>query len=75
VTLVASVSDPDGDITEIEWFSSDQGYLGSGETLTASLSTMGSDAAQPYITVRVTDATGNIAESRTQLIVWLPSDE
>jgi len=75
VTLQANVSDPDGDVSKVEWFSSDQGYLGSGATLQAALSTMGSDAAQPYVTVRVTDAAGNVAESRIQLIVWLPSDE
>jgi hypothetical protein len=75
VTLQAGASDPDGDIASIEWFSSDQGFLGSGATLQAALSTMGSDAAQPYVTVRVTDAAGNVTESRVQLVVWLPSDE
>lgn len=75
VTLQATVSDPDGDIVKIEWFSSDQGYLGEGVELSANLSTLLSDAAQPYITVRVTDSAGNVTEQQIQLILWIPSDE
>jgi hypothetical protein len=75
VTLNASVGDPDGDIAAIEWYSSDEGYLGAGATLDVALSTMGTDVAQPLITVRVIDSFGNMTEQQIQLIVRIPSDE
>ena len=74
VPLEANGSDPDGDEVTYEWYSSDQGYLGSGSKLTVPLSTMGSDAAQPFITVVMTDGHGNRTEKRIQLIVWIPSE-
>lgn len=74
VDLQASGTDPDGDAITYEWYSSDQGYLGTGEQLSAALSTMGSDAAQPVITLVMTDGNGNVTETQIQLIVWIPSE-
>ena len=75
-TLGASVSDPDGDIASIEWFTNGD-PLGTGQTLDVRLSAsaQGSDVAVHTITLRVTDWAGNVTEQQVQLIVWIPSDE
>lgn len=74
VQLSASASDPDLDDIEIEWFSDVDGYLGSGASVAARLTTRG-DVSQPNIRVRVTDAFGAVAEAAISLIVWIPSAE
>lgn len=75
VSLVADVSDLDGDVVAIEWFSSDEGYLGSGATLSPRIHTIDSDSSQPTLTLRVTDSEGNVVETSVQVIVWIPSDQ
>lgn len=74
VALSADLSDPDGDPVTLEWFSSDQGFLGTGESLTALLLVPRGDTAQPYITARATDRWGATSETQIQIIVWVPSD-
>lgn len=75
VTFVAEVTDPEGDPVVVDWYSSDEGYLGSGLTITVRIHTLGSDSAQPYITARATDTTGAVGEDTIQIIVWIPSDQ
>ncbi len=74
VSLSAIVSDPDGDDLTVQWFSSDQGALGTGESIIATLSTGQFDSAQPVITARATDQWGVAAEASVHIIVWIPSD-
>ncbi len=73
VSMSAAISDPDGDRVTIDWFSSLSGYLGTGEFVTASLTTI-YDSSQPFITARATDEHGATAEALIQVIVWVPSD-
>ena len=68
------VSDPDGDGFTVEWFSSDEGFLGTGESLIVVLYTGQFDAAQPHITARATDQWGAVSEDVVQIVVWIPSD-
>ena len=74
VSLAAVVSDPDGDEFTVEWVSSDQGFLGTGESLIVVLRTGQFDAAQPHITARATDQWGVVSEDVVQIVVWIPSD-
>lgn len=74
VGLSASVSDPDGDSYTVEWFSSDDGFLGSGQSISAALSPV-LDTGQPTITARVTDAGGAVSQASVSVIVWIRSDE
>ena len=74
VSLAAVVSDPDGDEFTVEWFSSDQGFLGTGESLIVVLRTGQFDAAQPHITARATDQGGVVSEDVGEIVVWIPSD-
>lgn len=74
VSFSASVSDPEGDGYTIEWFSSLDGYLGSGASISARLRPRG-DASQPVITAVVTDVTGARGEASVQVVVWIPSDQ
>ena len=74
VSLAAVVSDPDGDEFTVEWFSSDEGFLGTGESLIVVLHTGQFDAAQPHITARATDQWGVVSEDVVQIVVWIPSD-
>jgi hypothetical protein len=74
VSLSAIVSDPNGDDFVVQWFSSDQGALGTGESIVAILSTGQFDSAQPFITARATDQWGVTTEASVQIIVWIPSD-
>lgn len=74
VSLAATVSDPDSDPFTVEWFSSHEGFLGTGESLTVVLHTGQFDSAQPRITARATDKWGAVAESSVQIVVWIPSD-
>lgn len=74
VALSAAVSDPNGDRVNVEWYSSDEGYLGSGESITAMLHTGNFDSAQPRITARAIDQWNTAAEATVQIIVWIPSD-
>jgi hypothetical protein len=73
VTLTATATDADGDPVTIEWYSSDQGYLGSGASISAFLNTINSDASQPIITARAIDQWGASSDSSVQVIVWIPS--
>lgn len=73
VTLTATATDADGDPVTIEWYSSDQGYLGSGASISAFLNTINSDASQPIITARAIDQWGVSSDSSVQVIVWIPS--
>lgn len=73
VTLSATATDADGDPVTIEWYSSDQGYLGSGASISAFLNTINSDASQPIITARAIDQWGVSSDSSVQVIVWIPS--
>ena len=73
VSMSASAVDPDGDPVTIDWFSSVSGYLGTGESITASLITI-YDSSQPFITARATDPYGATSEATIQIIVWVPSD-
>lgn len=75
VTFTAEVSDPEGDSFTVEWFSSQEGYLGTGETIAARVHTIGSDSSQPFITARAIDSTGAVGEDTIQIIVWIPSDQ
>lgn len=74
VTFSATASDPDGDPVTVRWYSSRDGLLGEGETITATLYTV-FDSSQPYITARATDPYGGVATDTIQVIVWIPSDE
>jgi hypothetical protein len=71
--MSANAVDPDGDPVTIDWYSSLSGYLGTGESITASLTTI-SDSSQPFITARATDPFGATSEASIQIIVWVPSD-
>ena len=73
VSMSANAVDPDGDEVTIDWYSSLSGYLGTGESITASLVTI-SDSSQPFITARATDPYGATSEDTIQIIVWVPSD-
>ncbi len=73
IAFTADATDPNGDPITVEWFSSDEGLLGTGANLTATVHTIGSDSSQPFITVRVTDQWGQVTESQIQIIVWIPS--
>jgi hypothetical protein len=72
--MVAVVSDPDGDPVTVEWISSDEGSLGTGESIVATVHTGEFDAAQPQITARATDQWGAVSEATVQIIVVIPSD-
>jgi hypothetical protein len=74
VSLSALVSDPNGDPVTVQWISSDEGYLGSGESIIAVLHTGLYDSAQPRITARVIDQWNTATEATIQVIVWIPSD-
>jgi hypothetical protein len=74
VSLAATVSDPDGDTVTVDWVSSDQGSLGTGESIIATVYTGEFDAAQPHITARATDQWGATTEATIQIIVVIPSD-
>jgi hypothetical protein len=74
VSLSAIVSDPNGDDFVVQWFSSDEGALGTGESIVAILRTGQFDSAQPIITARATDQWGVTTETSVQIIVWIPSD-
>ncbi len=74
VSLSASIAQFDNDSVTVEWFSSEEGFLGAGETIIATIHTGQSDAAQPHITVRATDQQGMVGEATIQIIVFIPSD-
>lgn len=74
VALSAIASDPNGDVIIVTWSSSTQGFLGTGESIVAFLSTGGSDASQPVITATATDQWGAATPESVQIIVWIPSD-
>jgi hypothetical protein len=74
VFFSASVSDPNRDRVTVRWFSSDDGYLGSGEQIVAILYTGQSDSAQPRITARATDRWGATTETSVQVSPWICSD-
>ena len=74
VSLSAVVSDPNGDDVSVQWFSSDEGALGTGESIVAILHTGQFDSAQPVITARATDQWGVTTEASVQILVWIPSD-
>lgn len=74
VPLTANVTDPEGDAFTVDWFSSLDGYIGSGRSITAGLSP-DLDTSQPVITARATDVTGAVGEGSIQIIVWIRSDE
>lgn len=73
VTLTASATDADGDPVTIEWYSSLEGYLGSGTSISVMLNTIDSDSSQPVITARAIDQWGVSTDSSIQVIVWIPS--
>ena len=74
ITFSAAASDSDGDPIAVRWYSSIEGFLGSGTTVTATIHTQGSDSTQPFITARVTDQWGVATEAQIQIIVSIPSD-
>jgi hypothetical protein len=73
VTLTATATDADGDPVTIEWYSSMEGYLGSGTSISVTLHTIDSDSSQPIITARAIDQWGVSSDSSIQVIVWIPS--
>ena len=74
VSLSANVSDSNRDHVTVRWFSSDDGYLGTGESIVATLHTGQSDSAQPFITARATDRWGATTAASVQVSPWNPSD-
>jgi hypothetical protein len=74
VSLSADVSDPDRDHVTLQWFSSDGGYLGTGKSIVAKLSTGQSGSSQPWVTARATDRWGAVTETSVQVNCWIPSD-
>ena len=74
VALSAIASDRNGDELTVTWSSSTQGFLGTGESIVAFLSTGGSDASQPVITATAFDQWGATTSESVQIIVWIPSD-
>lgn len=74
VVLSSIASDPNGDDVTVTWSSSTQGFLGTGESIVAWLSTGKSDASQPVITATATDQWGTASSESVQIIVWIPSD-
>ena len=74
VEFEAEASDPDGDEFTVEWFSSDEGFLGTGTEISATLHTIRSDVAHPVITARATDEWGAVSEAQIQILIWIPSD-
>jgi hypothetical protein len=74
ITFTALANDTDGDPVTVQWYSSLEGYLGAGATLTATIYTQGSDSTQPFITARATDQWGVEATATIQIIVWIPSE-
>ena len=74
VSLSAVVSDPNGDPVTVQWISSDEGYLGTGESIIAVLHTGNYDSAQPRITARAIDQWNTTTEATVQIIVWILSD-
>lgn len=74
VTLTADVDEPDGDGLTLEWFSNDQGYLGSSPSFTAFLIVPNGKSAQPVITSRATDQWGSVAEDSIDIVIAVPSD-
>jgi hypothetical protein len=74
VALSSIASDPNGDTVTVTWSSSTQGFLGTGESIVAWLSTGKSDASQPVITATATDQWGTATSVSVQIIVWIPSD-
>lgn len=74
VSFSAIVSDPNGDHVTVRWFSSDDGYLGTGEQIVAILHTGQSDSAQPRITARATDRWGATTVASVQVSPWICSD-
>ena len=75
VTLTATASDPDGQaITSYHWYSSDQGFLGSGTPLTVTLAIpLGQTSAQPYISVVATASDGYFSGAEIQIKLIRPS--
>jgi hypothetical protein len=73
VTLTATATDADGDPVTIEWYSSMEGYLGSGDSISVMLHTIDSDSSQPIITARAIDQWGVSTDASVQVIVWIPS--
>lgn len=73
IEFSAVASDADGDSITVRWYSSIEGYLGSGAVLTATIHTQGSDSTQPFITARATDQWGVATEATIQIIVSIPS--
>ncbi|MDH3398142.1 MAG: hypothetical protein OEM81_09970 [Acidimicrobiia bacterium] len=68
VTLSATVSDPDGDATTVQWFSSVQGAGLTGATVTATLAIpAGQSSSQPIITATATDSKGAKSSASIQL--------
>ena len=74
LTMSATAEDPNGDPFEIRWTANTEGFLGTGESITAWLSTRGSDATQPVITATAVDQWGTSTSDSIQIIVWIPSD-
>ncbi len=73
INFTSIAVDPDGDSVTVEWFSSLEGFLGTGKNLTTTIHTGASDSSQPFITVRVTDQWGRSSEHQIQVVVWIPS--
>jgi hypothetical protein len=74
VALSSIASDPNGDTVTVTWSSSTQGFLGTGESIVAWLSTGKSDVSQPVITATATDQWGTAMSASVQIIVWIPSE-
>ena len=74
LTVSATAQDPNGDPFEIRWTANTQGFIGTGESVTAWFSTRGSDATQPVITATAVDLWGTSTSDSIQIIVWIPSD-
>lgn len=74
VKLNATAADADGDAVTISWYSSEEGFLGTGSSISVRLHPQG-DASQPIITAVASDAGGASAEDSRQVIVWIVSDQ
>ncbi|MBM3792353.1 MAG: hypothetical protein FJW35_18675, partial [Acidobacteria bacterium] len=72
VTLQGSGTDPeDGDLPDasLKWTSDKMGYLGTGTSLTVTLTTLGGEQTSHVITLEVTDTDGNKATHSITVIV------
>jgi hypothetical protein len=74
VAFAGTASDPDGDAITVEWFSSVEGPIGTGEEIGPIWFHVEGDSETRTITMRVTDAWGAWIEVTRQINIFIPSD-